>query len=321
MSVGRVRVATRGKTLLAPAAAIDDRTVIVTGQLLKTATIHDEGLVEGVLVPDPASFLSKLKASGLKTDIFSFPQSFLDPQPKHDYYYEWDNFAVAATTSFKDWWEKLSQVSRKNARRAAKRGVVVKIAPFDDELVRGIKAIYDETPVRQGRRFWHYGKDLTTVKEENATYLDRTVFIGAYHEGELIGFIKFVLVGRVAVLQQILSRVAHYDKRPMNAMLTKAIEVCQEKGASHLVYSKFTYGRKAMNPLAEFKRRNGFEQLNFPRYYVPITLKGRLALALRLHRGLLETLPPSVIDFFLLVRSKLLAVVTPSSERQLGTEA
>ena len=35
-------------------------------------------------------------------------------------------------------------------RRAEKRGVVVREVPFDDDLVRGIVEIYDETPIRQG---------------------------------------------------------------------------------------------------------------------------------------------------------------------------
>ncbi len=30
---------------------------------------------------------------------------------------------------------------------------------------------------------------------DNATYLDRSEFIGAYHDGELIGFMKWVDVG------------------------------------------------------------------------------------------------------------------------------
>ena len=96
------------------------------------------------------------------------------------------------------WWEKLPQEARKNTRRAAKRGVEVKVVPFDDELARGIHKICNETPVRQGRPFWHYGKDFETVKREHATYLERSEFIGAYFENELIGFIKMVYVDRLA---------------------------------------------------------------------------------------------------------------------------
>ena len=60
----------------------------------------------------------------------------------------------------------------------------------------------------------------------------------------------------------------------MNALIAKAAEVCEQKGISHLIYGQFIYGNKRRSSLVEFKRRNGFEQVNFPRYYIPLTLKG-----------------------------------------------
>ena len=39
---------------------------------------------------------------------------------------------------------------------------------------RGISNVYNETPIRQGRKFWHYGKSFDQVKAANATYLDRS---------------------------------------------------------------------------------------------------------------------------------------------------
>ena len=94
----------------------------------------------------------------------------------------------------KEWWENLPQESRKNVRRAARRGIVVKIVPFDDDLVNGVHRIYNHTPVRDGRVFWHFGKDFETVRRGLATYLDRSEFIGAYWNEELIGFMKMVYV-------------------------------------------------------------------------------------------------------------------------------
>jgi len=38
-------------------------------------------------------------------------------------------------------------------RTAIKKGVSVPVVKFGDEFVKGIKAIYDESPLRQGRRF------------------------------------------------------------------------------------------------------------------------------------------------------------------------
>lgn len=162
---------------------------------------------------------------------------------------------------------------------------------FTDELVRGIQEIYNETPVRQGRHFWHYGKHFETVKRENATYPDRSTFITAHLGEELIGFLRMIYVDRVASFLQILSKESHQDKRPTNALIAKAVEICEQKRMSHLVYGKFTYGNKEIDPLSEFKRRNGFEQINFPRYYISMTAKGELFIRLRLYRGLGGLLP------------------------------
>ncbi len=101
--------------------------------------------------------------------------------PKYDYHWDWGNWA-ARTTCFKDWWENVPQESRKNVRRAARRGVVVKIVPFDYNLVNGLHRIYNHIPVRDGKLFWHFGKDVQSVRRELATYLDRSEFIGAYFQ-------------------------------------------------------------------------------------------------------------------------------------------
>jgi hypothetical protein len=300
---------------MVPATEIGGRTMITTGNWLKIASVRDEELVEGEVIPNPRAAVSELKKSQVHADILTFPDLILAPERRYPFPYEWDNVAVVSTISFKEWWEGLPQESRKNARRASKRGVSVRVATFNNAFVDSIKRIYDETPIRQGTRFWHYGKDFETVKMENGTYPERSEFIGAYLQEELIGFMKLVYVDRVAKIMQILSKTSHFDKRPMNALLTKAVEVCQDKGMSHLIYSKFTFGNKKTSPLTEFKRRNGFKQVNFVRYYVPITLKGKFALKLKLHRELIEILPARLIEFLLRIRSLTFRVV-PISQRE-----
>jgi len=294
MELAEIRVA--GKTLHVPSAQICGRTVVVMGKRVRTGQIKDEPVVEGASVENPDVFIHKLKQSELKADIFTFTQRPPEIAPKYDYHFEWDNWAAIATTSFKEWWDKrLPQESRKNVRRAAKRGVKVRIAPFDDTLVRSIHRIYNETPIRQGKRFWHFGKDLETLRRELATYLDRSTFMGAYWNDELIGFLKMVRVNRVATLFHILSMNAHYDKRPMNALIANAVEFCEREGMSHFIYGKFVYGNKHQSSLLEFKRRNGFEQINFPRYYVPLTVKGAVFVRLKLYRGLSGLLPEPIL--------------------------
>jgi hypothetical protein len=309
MMTPRQEISVRGRNVRVPMVQVDDRTVIVTGRFLHVASIHDSTFLEGTVLPDPAAFVRKLTASGVRADLFTFSQKIDEHEPQYSYAFDWDNVAVAPTADFNTWWEGLPQVSRKNVRRAGKRGVTVEVAAFDDTLVRGIKAIYDETPIRQGRRFWHFGKDIEAVRSANQSYHDRCDFIAAYYNAELIGFMKLVYVDKAAIVMQILAKEAHYDKRPMNALISKAVEVCHQKGMAHLVYSKFTYGKKTDSDIAEFKRRNGFVQMDFPKYFVPLTTKGRVALALSLHRSALERLPSGMIHVLLSIRSRVLALM------------
>jgi hypothetical protein len=303
-------VAVSGKTVRVPSFDIDGLRVVVTGTLIKIARIFDEEFMEHRIISDPQTFLSKLAGAGMRADIFTFAESIAETVPKYSYPFDWDNAAVASTRNFDGWWKKLPQETRKNVRRAAKRGLIVQSVIFDDKFVRGIQGIYDEIPIRQGRRFWHYGKDFETIKRENGTYLNESDFIGAFYNEELIGFLKFVRVGQFAVMMQILSKAAHYDKRPMNAMIAKAVEVCQEKKLLYLVYGKFTYGNKTQSQIAEFKHRNGFVQMNYPRYFVPLTMKGRFALQLKLHRGLLALLPSTLIDWLWRLRREVLRLIS-----------
>jgi hypothetical protein len=310
---GTTEIRIAGKTHSVPSADICGRPVVVTGGWLRVAALKHEELVEGDVVQEAPRLVEALKKSGLRADIFSLAQKLPDVTPKHNYFFEWESWAAIRLTSFDDWWKGLPQESRKNVRRAAKRGVTVKVATFDDELVKGIQAIYNETPVRQGRPFWHFGKDFATVKHEMGSYLDRSDFVGAYRDGELVGFIKVTYVDRVASIMQILAKNAYHEARPMNALLASTVELCHKKGMSFLLYGQYVYGRHTNSPLTEFKRRNGFEEIRLPRYFVPLTSKGRLAIKLRLHAGLREQLPAPVINLILRFRSWLYHLRMPTA--------
>lgn len=295
----------KGKTAYVPSANIDGRTVIATGKLFKVASIRDADVVEGDLVKNPETFTAALKKSGLNADVLTFFQRPPDVAPKFELFFDWDNYAAITISTYENWWESVPQETRKNVRRSAKRDVVTKAIPFDAELARGIHNLCNETPIRQGRPFWHFGKDFETVKREHATYLERSDFIGAFFQGELIGFIKMTRVDSVAFILHILASNAHFDKRPINALIAKAVEVCAERKIRYFVYDKYIYGNKKDSSLLELKRRNGFEQLQFPRYYVPLTSKGKIFTALKLYRGISGMLPEPVLKMALAGRDWL----------------
>jgi len=294
-NLGVTAIGVKGETVLVPSVEIDGRTLVVTGRWLKTATVRDEDLLEGETVATPESFTQRLSASQLSPDLFTFGQRLPDTAPRYNYHTEWDNLAVIPITTYANWWDHRIEPSvRRAVRKAAKSGIVVKVIELDDTLVRGIVNINNETPVRQGKPFWHFHKSFEAVKEEHSTYADRNAFLGAYYQNELIGYIRITYVNRTAHIIQILSKVHHFDKRPTNALLAKAVEFCEETKMSYLVYCNYVYSDPSSS-LTEFKRRSGFEKVLVPRYYIPLTNRGKVALSLGLHRGLRHALPQSLV--------------------------
>jgi len=271
---------------------IGNREIVVTGKLIRIATIKDE-LFQDVGPPD--LLLKELRVGEVTADLFSFCQRLPQTAPQYQYYLEWDSVAAIQVSSFNHWWEKqISAKTRNLVRKAEKKGVEVKVVGFDDEFVKGIMDIYNETPVRQGKPFWHYRKDFDTVKKDNATFLEKSDFIGAYHNGELVGFIKLVNETQFADTMQIISKIKDRDKAPTNALIAKAVEICEKKNIPYLVYASWSEGT-----LGEFKRHNGFERIDLPRYYIPLTIKGRIALKMSLHKGYRGILPEKMLPFLI----------------------
>ena len=222
-----------------------------------------------------------------KPDIFTFWQRVPDTRPKYQYHTEWESLAVLPIKTFDYWWDKQAKGTTRNMiRKSQKIGVEVREDTYDDNFVRGMTDIFNETPVRQGRRFWHYGKDFETVKRQFSRFLFRENLIGAYYKNELIGFAMLGNAGTYGILGQILSKVKHRDKAINNALIAKIVEICARKQLPYLVYAYWS-----TSSLVDFKRHSGFVKMELPRYFIPLTLKGRAALKLGLHRGWKTVLP------------------------------
>lgn len=273
---------------------IEGRNVIMRGRLCRVAEVEGEGYK---FLADPAAAAAGLRASNTRADIFTFMQELPETSPRYKYPIEWDNFAVLPITTFDQWWTKqIGFKARNKAKQAEKKGIVVREVPFDDALVRGIWEIYNEVPVRQGRRFPHYGKSLEAVRAMSATFLDSSIFIGAFDGDKLIGFIKLTMNDErtQAGLMHILSLLSYRDKASTNALVAQAVRSSANVGITRLVYANFAYGNKAKSSLSDFKERNGFQRVDVPRYFVPLTKWGAVAFRLGLHRRLAEHMPESV---------------------------
>ncbi len=275
---------------------ICDKEIRVRGRWLRIGQLEGD---KYEFLEEPAAMVDALRKSGVRIDLFTFLQRLPETTPKYAYPMEWDNLAVVPVSTFDHWWtQQIRGEARNRARQAEKKGVVIREVPFDELLVKGIWQIYNETPVRQGRRFPHYGKDLKTVHEDEATFLESSFFIGAFLGEKLIGFVKLTAdkTGVQANLMNILSTIEHRDKAPTNALIAHSVRACAERGISHLVYQSFSYGNRQGDGIMKFKQVNGFQRVDLPRYYVPLTYLGWVAFRLGLHRRFVDHLPESVVS-------------------------
>ena len=267
---------------------------LVEGKLIRIARIDAEGYD---YIDDPFAAVHEIRATETRADLFTFLQKPLSADLKYSFYRETDNFASLTITSYDQWIaQQIDFRVRNKIRKAAKAGVTVREVEFDKALVQGISAIYNESPVRQGKPFWHYRKEIDEVWRMNATFLDRSIFIGAFLDGALIGFIKLVMSKdrTLAGLMQIVSMISQRDKAPTNALIAQAVKSCSDRGIKQLLYANFSYGNKQSDGLAEFKRANGFEKVDAPRYYVPLTVWGRIALRFGLHHDVKSWIPEEI---------------------------
>ena len=265
---------------------IHGKKIVVEGKLPRIARPEEEWFDD---VEHPESLIDTLKEQ-IDADILTFWQRLPELEPKYSYMTEFDPIAALPITTYSNWWEKqINSAARNKVRKAQKKGIVVRTATFDDETIKGITAIFNETPIRQGRRFLHYGKDFATIKQQFSRFLFREEILGAYLDGELVGFIMLADAGRYAVLGQIISKIGKRDFAPTNALLAKAVERCAEREIPYLTYA-FWLG----DGLGEFKRNNGFQKFDLPRYFIPLTKTGEVALKLGLHRGWTEAIPDRI---------------------------
>lgn len=276
------------------------QTYVISKGLVSVAQLEDEWFED---VTDPESVIKTLtKATDVRPDIFSFWQRVPDGKPRYAYPLEWESLAVLPVSTYEHWFNKqIKGTTRNMIRKSQKAGIQVRNCTFNDDFVRGMTEIFNETPVRQGRAFWHYGKDFETVKRQFSRFLSREDLIGAYCGNELAGFVMLGNAGNFGLLGQFLSKLSHRDKAINNALIAHSVQTCEKRKLPYLVY-----GYWGGSSLGDFKHNSGFTELRVPRYFVPLTTKGRLALQLRLHKGWKTVVPLQVTNLLKKARKSVL---------------
>lgn len=267
---------------------VENREFYTNGRLIKLC-----GLVNAWYesIENPEVLIDSLKQHQEKKHIFTFFQRPPNTEPNFKYYMEPYSVAVIRLTSYDDWWNHaIRKYTRQAVKRSQKYGVEVREAEFDDEFVRGISSIYNESPIRLGKRFSHYNKNLETIRREVGTFIDRSLFLGAYWRKELVGYLKIVFEDEFADILNLLSKISHREKCITNALLAKVVEFCCERRVGYIAYGDFN-----SSSLGDFKRHNGFSQMDLPRYFIPLNITGAIALRLGLHRRFSQWVPDKML--------------------------
>jgi len=287
--------------------------IVIRGKYIKIAEIKEEW---DQAVTDPELIIGFLKTCGLHIDLFTFVQRLPASRSKYEYHMEWDSVAALPIATYEHWLNtQISKQARNRIKKAGKLNVEVRQLSFDVELIKGISAIYNDSPIRQGVRCTHYNMEYEMVKKLNGTYLDRADFIGAFFQDDLIGYIKIVYTDGYARTMGIMGKPSQRDKSPMNLLIAKAVQICSEKKVPYLIYGKYDYGKGGSETLKAFKNNNGFENILIPRFYVPLNFFGFIVLKLGLYKRIRDMLPKRLVKVLRNLRQSLfLAIYTVSSK-------
>src|SRR5205814_1450541 len=153
------------------ATEINGKRILIEGKVLRIAKLEQEWCDDA---GDPKILADALRKTADVPDILTFTQRLPDLEPQYGYQMELDALAVLPIKSYGFWWEKqIERQARNKIRKAQKKGVIVRPTDFDDKLIHGMTSIFNETPIRQGRHFLHYGKNFETIKRQFSRFLFR----------------------------------------------------------------------------------------------------------------------------------------------------
>jgi hypothetical protein len=256
---------------------VEGKEVAISGRFIRIAKLRHEGFE---FLDLPAQAIQELQQQKRFADLFTFLRDFDADDAVFPFATENASAAILPVTTYASWWKGLDYRVRNKIRKALKTGVEIRDPELDDNFFRGVEAIYAESPVRQGRQFVHYAQSAASIKEELGSLSGRSSFLGAYCGDELVGFAKLFYGKNIVRTVHIIGKLAHRDKAVQDALIARAVQICDEKRIGY-----FQYGSWSEGTLGDFKVKRGFKKFDYTRCYVPLTPMGRLALRCQLHHG------------------------------------
>jgi len=262
---------------------VGNKEIVISGKIPRIARLRHEWFE---FVDDPTDLIDAFKRERPGADVFTFVRDIYSKRPALPFKEEVDSVAVLTPGGFEKWWKELDFKVRNKIRKAEKTGVEIRNVSLDDEFAAGVEKIYNESPIRQGKKFWHYGKDAATIKKDLSSFPECTSFVGAYLQSELIGFMKLYEGPNVLRTVHIIAKLSHRDKPVQDALIAQGVKMCEQRNIERLQYGSWSTGG-----LGTFKIKHGFAQVDVARYFVPLNVQGGLLLSLNLHRRLQDQLP------------------------------
>ena len=278
-------------------SAIGNKQVAVSGKIFRTARLRHEWCD---FLDDPHAAIQEVQHTPCFADVFTFVQEIGDEQRSYSFYNEPTSLAVLSVSTYQKWWDEMGFKARNKVRKGQKSGVELRVIELDQDFAKGVEGIYNETPVKQGRRFYHYGKTADEIKEELSSFLARCILVGAYYQNELVGFMKLFRSKNVLRTIHIIAKVSHRNKCVMDALIAKAVELCAQEKIENLHYGSWSEGG-----VGDFRAKHGFQRVEVPRYFVPLSIRGKLMLRFKLHRPIRDRLPKSWVGPLRDLRAKL----------------
>jgi hypothetical protein len=211
----------------------DQETIVVQKKLFFKMAKDINEYVKDVI--PTGNFTVKLRERGV--DVFTFIERnwcSTIQSTSESWVSEEDNIGLLAVISYEKWLRSVVKKTRHNmVRKAERSGIRTEIVEADEKFFKDVWRIYNETPIRQNRAFPHYGITLKTLKQ-NMLLSENCTYVGAYLQDELVGFSQIIHGNNVAILSQLLSLQKHWDKAVNNALIAKAVQICEIEGSSGL---------------------------------------------------------------------------------------
>ena len=114
--------------------------------------------------------MSSLRSYGERdVDVFTFLERKWCcpiPNPPSTWIKAEDNVGLLEIKDYDSWWSNVGKKTRNMVRRAEKSGIKVTVVEPSEKFAEGVWKIYNETPIRQGRAFPHYGESLQYSRSE-----------------------------------------------------------------------------------------------------------------------------------------------------------